>query len=86
MRLTKRFIDNARYEGDGTSRDVRWDDDPRGLGLRIYGSGQKPRRGAVRCGPGTRRIWSASKLFSPTQTEAATPYCEKQRTERRRLI
>jgi len=41
MHLTKRYIDATRYEGDGGSRDVRWDDDPRGLGLRVYPSGKK---------------------------------------------
>ncbi len=41
MRLTKRYIDACHYEGDGSSRDVRWDDSPRGLGLRIYPSGKK---------------------------------------------
>ena len=41
MHLTKRYIDAARYEGDGASRDVRWDDDPRGLGARVYPSGRK---------------------------------------------
>lgn len=34
--LTKRLIDAAVYRGTGNSRDVRWDDDPHGLGLRIY--------------------------------------------------
>src|SRR5580704_10051221 len=41
MHLTKRLIDAARYRGAGNSRDVRWDDDPRGVGLRIYPSGRK---------------------------------------------
>lgn len=40
MHLTKRYIEAARYEGQG-KRDVRWDDEPRGLGLRIYPSGEK---------------------------------------------
>lgn len=40
--LTKRQIDAAVYQGTGNSRDVRWDDDPHGLGLRIYpGGGRK---------------------------------------------
>ena len=38
-KLTKRYIDAARYEGDGSSRDVRWDDG--GFGLRIYPSRRK---------------------------------------------
>jgi integrase len=40
-KLTKKQIDAASYRGDGTSRDVRWDIDPIGLGLRIYPSGKK---------------------------------------------
>jgi integrase len=34
--LRKRSIDAAKYEGDGKSRCVLWDNDPHGLGLRIY--------------------------------------------------
>ncbi len=40
-KLTKRYIDAARYEGDGSSRDVRWDGAMPGFGLRIYPSGRK---------------------------------------------
>ena len=38
MKLTKRSIDTFKYEGDGTSRDVRWDDAMPGFGVRIYPS------------------------------------------------
>lgn len=41
MKLTKSRIDAFDYEGDGKSRDVRWDDAVSGLGLRIYPSGRK---------------------------------------------
>jgi integrase len=41
MRLTKRLIDTATYEGVSNSRCVLWDDDPRGLGLRVFPSGRK---------------------------------------------
>lgn len=41
MKLTKSRIDAFKYEGDGKSRDVRWDDAVSGLGLRIYPSGKK---------------------------------------------
>ena len=41
MNLTKRSIDSFRYEGDGKSRDVRWDNSVSGFGLRIYPSGRK---------------------------------------------
>ena len=41
MALTKRQIDAARYEGKGTSQDVRPDGTIPGLGLRVYPSGVK---------------------------------------------
>ncbi len=41
MKLTKRAIDSFSYQGDGQSRDVRWDDAMPGFGLRIYPSGRK---------------------------------------------
>jgi integrase len=40
-KLTKKTIDAFRYEGDGKSRDVRWDAEVPGLGLRLYPSGRK---------------------------------------------
>ena len=40
-KLTKKTIDASRYEGDGKSRDVRWDAEIPGLGLRLYPSGRK---------------------------------------------
>ena len=41
MHLTKRAIDALRYRGDGQSRQVLWDDDPTGMGLRVYPSDKK---------------------------------------------
>jgi len=41
MKLTKAQIDRFHYEGDGKSRDVRWDSTVSGLGLRIYPTGRK---------------------------------------------
>jgi len=41
MGLTKRKIDSAKYQGDGNSRDVRYDEDLPGFGVRIYPSGKK---------------------------------------------
>lgn len=41
MHLTKRQIDAAKYSGKGNRRCVLWDDDPRGLGLRVFPSGHK---------------------------------------------
>ncbi len=42
MKLTKSVIDRFAYQGkNGSGRDVRWDCEVRGLGLRIYPSGKK---------------------------------------------
>jgi len=46
VRLTKRYVDGAKYRGQkyspgAKSRDVRWDDQLSGFGLRIYPSGKK---------------------------------------------
>src|SRR5688572_1249417 len=41
MRLTKKECEKAEYQGAGNARHVLWDDDPRGLGLRVYPSGHK---------------------------------------------
>ncbi len=41
MKLTKKIIDQAKYNGDGKSRDVCWDSSFPGFGVRIYPSGRK---------------------------------------------
>ena len=41
IKLTNRAIQSWAYEGDGKSRDMRWDTEVRGLGLRIYPTGRK---------------------------------------------
>lgn len=41
MKLTQSSIKKFVYEGDGKSRDVRWDSELKGFGIRIYPSGQK---------------------------------------------
>jgi integrase len=41
MRLTKRVIDGAIYQGAENARFVLWDTDPPGFGCRIYESGRK---------------------------------------------
>jgi integrase len=40
-KLTKRAVDEFAYQGDGTSRDVRWDAGIPGFGVRVYPSGRK---------------------------------------------
>ena len=56
MPLTKRYADAARYHGSGNSRDIRWDDDPVGLGLRIYPSGRKAFILSYRNANGVKRL------------------------------
>jgi integrase len=41
LKLTKKAIDALEYQGDGTSRDLRWDNSLPGFGVRIYPTGQK---------------------------------------------
>ncbi len=55
-KLTKRYIDAARYEGDGSSRDVRWDAAMPGFGLRVYPSGRKSFVLSYRNGGGRKRL------------------------------
>lgn len=40
-RLTERAIAAAQYRRVGNARDIHWDNDPVGLGLRVYPSGRK---------------------------------------------
>lgn len=56
MKLTKRSIDTFKYEGDGTSRDVRWDDAMPGFGVRIYPSDRKAFVLSYRNGSGKKRL------------------------------
>ncbi len=56
MKLTKRNIDAARYEGDGSSRDVRWDAAMPGFGLRVYPSERKSFVLSYRNGGGRKRL------------------------------
>jgi integrase len=41
MKLTKRVIDHFVYEKEGNKTDIRWDDEVRMFGVRIYPSGKK---------------------------------------------
>ena len=41
VKLTEKTIQKMRYEGAENSRDVRWDEEVRGFGVRIYPSGRK---------------------------------------------
>ena len=68
--LTKRRIDVAKYAGSGNSRDVRWDDNPRGLGLRVYPSGRKAFVVSYRNGNGVKRLATVGDFGVLTLDEA----------------
>jgi integrase len=78
MHLTERYIKTAHYAGSGNSRDVRWDDEPKGLGLRIYPSGRKAFVLLYRNAHGVKRL--------PTIGDVTTWKLEAARKEARRLL
>jgi integrase len=78
MGLTKRQIEAAQYQGDGNSRSVLWDDNPRGLGLRIYPSGRKAFVVSYRNANGVKRLVTL-KDYGVMTLDAA-------RTEANRLL
>ncbi len=41
MKLTKRYIDSLAYEGNGKSQFIKWDDELKGFGIRVYPTGRK---------------------------------------------
>jgi integrase len=78
MHLTERYIKTAHYEGSKNSRDVRWDDAPKGLGLRIYPSGRKAFVVLYRNAHGVKRL--------PTIGDMTTWKLQAARKEARRLL
>lgn len=54
--LTQRKIAEERYVGTDNERCVLWDDDPKGLGLRIYPSGRKTFIVSYRDAGGAKRL------------------------------
>lgn len=70
MGLTKREIDAAEYRGAGNSRDIRWDDDPVGMGLRIYPSGRKAFVVSYRNANGVKRMVTLGDFGVLTLDEA----------------
>ena len=66
MKLTKTVVDAARYQGDGQSQDIRWDDTQPGFGLRLYPSGAKSFVAAFRV-HGRKRIASLGRYGEPTK-------------------
>lgn len=69
MQLTKRTIDSFVYEGNGTERDVRWDDRLPGFGLRVYPSGRKSFVLSYRC-KGRKRLMVLGRYGVLTLAEA----------------
>lgn len=69
MRLTKRVIDAATYEGPAPRRDVRWDDSMPGFGLRIYPTGKKAFVLSYRAG-GRKRLLTLGQYGQITLAEA----------------
>ncbi len=41
MKLTKKYIDSLKYEGDGKSQFIKWDDELKGFGVRVYPTSRK---------------------------------------------
>jgi integrase len=41
MKLTKKAIDSLKYDGDGKSQFIKWDDELKGFGLRVFPTGRK---------------------------------------------
>lgn len=56
MKITKRSIDAFKYQGDGQSRDVRWDAALPGFGVRIYPTNRKAFVLSYRDGGGRKRL------------------------------
>ena len=70
MSLTKRTIDAAKYAGDGNARCVFWDDDPVGLGVRVYPSGRKAFIVSYRNASGVKRLATLGDFGTLTLDEA----------------
>ena len=74
MKLTKARIDALKYEGakltHGHSRDIRWDDETSGLGVRIYPSGKKHFVLSYRI-KGRKRLYTIGKYGDPFTLEMA---------------
>ena len=74
MKLTKARIDAFKYQGakltHGHSRDIRWDDETSGLGVRIYPSGKKHFVLSYRI-KGRKRLFTIGKYGDPFTLEMA---------------
>lgn len=70
MGLTKQRIDRARYQGNGRSWHLLYDDDPRGLAVRVYPSGAKSFVLRYRTKSGRTRLKAIGKVGVLTLDQA----------------
>ncbi|MFA7275356.1 MAG: tyrosine-type recombinase/integrase [Pseudobdellovibrionaceae bacterium] len=68
-KLTKRFIDSLEYNAEAKARDVRWDSDISGFGIRIYPSGKKSFVLSYRQN-GTKRLFTIGQYGNITLEQA----------------
>lgn len=69
-KLSKAYCAAATYEGDGASKDIRWDTDPHGFGLRVYPSGKKSWVVFYRTETGRQRLMAFGRHGDLTLDEA----------------
>ncbi|MEA3277975.1 MAG: tyrosine-type recombinase/integrase [Pseudomonadota bacterium] len=96
MKLTKRTLDAATYQGEGNARFVLWDDELPGFGCRIYPGGRKAfvlsyrTQGRKRLMTiGTYGAWTVDKArkaarshLASVETKEADPLEERQKAAR----
>jgi integrase len=68
-KLTKRFIDGLEYNAEAKQRDVRWDSEISGFGIRIYPSGKKSFVLSYRQ-DGTKRLFTIGQYGNITLEQA----------------
>lgn len=68
-KLTKKLIDGFSYEGDGKQKDIRWDTEMRGFGVRVYPSGQRAFVLSYRQ-DGTKRLFTVGQYGNITLEQA----------------
>lgn len=68
-KLTKRLIDSFKYEGEDGARDVRWDSEISGFGVRIYPSAKKSFILSYRQ-KGTKRLFTIGQYGNITLEQA----------------
>ena len=70
MKLTNTTIKNLRYEKTGNKADLRFDDDLRGFGIRVYPSGRKAFFVSYRNASGTKKRHTIGNFGEFTATTA----------------